>query len=508
MKFDRESGILLHLTSLPSKYGIGELGSEAYGFIDFLVRSRQKLWQILPLGYAGYGESPYQCFSAFAGNTLLISIDKLMEQKLLSKEDIGALPVFDSKLVEFGRVKTFKRKLYRKAFERFTAAASKPDYDRFLTENRFWLEEFSLFMALKDYFGGISWNKWEKKIAFRDPDIMEHYKDKLIRQIEYHKFLQYIFFSQWMELKAYANKRGVKIIGDMPLFISHDSSDVWSKRSYFELDGSGNPAKVAGVPPDYFSETGQLWGNPHYRWDEIEKDGFKWWKDRIDLLLSMVDIIRIDHFRGFESYWEIPAGEKTAKKGCWVKAPGRKLFRALKAYKGDLPVIAEDLGFITREVEELKNEFGFPGMKILQFTFGRGSEERFLPHNYEENTVVYTGTHDNDTTAGWYLKTRETNPEAIEKIRRYFNITREIGEKSICRVFAESACSSRANTAIIPIQDILCLGSEARMNTPGTKGGNNWRWRLEEGLLTSEIEKELARMSKIYKRNQLLQERG
>lgn len=501
MKFERESGILLHPTSLPSKYGIGELGSEAYSFVDFLARSRQKLWQILPLGPVGYGESPYQCFSAFAGNTILISIEKLMEQKLLLKEDISVVPDFDTRLVEFGKVKAFKSALYRKAFDRFRASGACPDYGRFLQNNSSWLEEFSIFMALKEYFGGIAWNLWEKEIAFRAPKAVKFYRAKLALEIEYQRFLQYIFFSQWLELKAYANERDIKIIGDLPIFISYDSSDAWSKGYLFELDAEGNPTKVAGVPPDYFSETGQLWGNPHYRWDEMEKNGFGWWKDRLDLLLKAVDIIRIDHFRGFESYWEIPGGEKTAQKGCWVKAPGRKLFLALNEYKGDMPIVAEDLGFITREVEELKNEFEYPGMKILQFTFGRGSEERFLPHNYEENAVVYTGTHDNDTTVGWYLKTKETNPEAIYQLNRYFNISEEIGEKAVCWILIESALSSRANTAIIPLQDILCLGSEARMNIPNTIGGRNWAWRLEEGLLTPEIENKLARLSAQYNRN-------
>lgn len=501
MKFDRESGILLHPTSLPSKYGIGELGNEAYSFIDFLVRSRQKLWQILPLGPVGYGESPYQCFSAFAGNTLLISIEKLVEQKLLSEEDVGILPDFDTRFVEFERVKSFKFDLYRKAFLKFELTGVNADYCRFLQENNFWLEEFSLFMALKDHFGGIAWNLWKKEIAFRNPDAVEYYKDKLAEEIKYHRFLQYMFFSQWLQLKAYANNRGIKIIGDLPLFISYDSSDAWSKRYLFELDASGNPAKMAGVPPDYFSVTGQLWGNPHYKWDEMEKDNFKWWRDRLDILLRMVDIIRIDHFRGFESYWEIPGGEKTAEKGCWVKAPGRRLFQVLRDYNGDMPIIAEDLGFITKEVEELKNEFEFPGMKILQFTFGRGSEERFLPHNYEENAVVYTGTHDNDTTVGWYLKTKETKPEAINELNRYFNIPGEIGEKAMCWVLIVNALSSRANTAIIPLQDILCLGSEARMNIPGTIGGKNWAWRFEKGLLTTEIEEKLAHLSVLYKRS-------
>lgn len=500
MKFDRESGILLHPTSLPSKYGVGELGGEAYRFIDFLKRSRQRLWQILPLGPVGYGESPYQCFSAFAGNTILISIEKLLGQGLLSQEDIGTMPVFDDRLVEFERVKTFKHGLYRKAYKNFKEAGHRKGFDRFIEENASWLSEFSFFMGLKEYFGGAAWNLWEKEIAFRESHAVEHYRNKLAREIEYQSFLQYLFFNQWMELKAYANKNRVKIIGDLPIFISYDSSDAWSKGYLFELDDEGNPAKVAGVPPDYFSETGQLWGNPHYKWDRMEEEGFVWWKERLELLLKVVDIIRIDHFRGFESYWEIPGGEKTAQKGRWVKAPGRKLFQALKANKGDLPVIAEDLGFITKEVYELKMEFDFPGMKILQFTFGKGSEERFLPHNYEENAVVYTGTHDNDTTAGWYLKIKETDPEAIDQLHRYFNITGESGAEAVCWILIENAFSSRANTAIIPMQDILCLGSDARMNIPNTINSRNWAWRLGEGLLTPELENKLAGLSILYNR--------
>jgi 4-alpha-glucanotransferase len=355
-------------------------------------------------------------------------------------------------------------------------------------------------MALKEHFGGIPWNLWKNEIAFRDSSALKCCRAKLEDEIEYHRFLQFIFFNQWMELKAYANNQGVKIIGDLPLFISNDSSDAWSKGFLFELDEAGNPRKVAGVPPDYFSETGQYWGNPHYKWDEMEKDGFRWWRNRLDLMLQIVDIVRVDHFRGFESYWEIPGEEKTAQKGCWVKAPGKKLFQTLRAYRNQMPIIAEDLGFITKEVEELKNEFEFPGMKILQFSFGRGSEERFLPHNYEENSVVYTGTHDNDTTVGWYLKTEETNPGALKELKKYFKVPEEAGEKDICWTLIESAFRSKSNTAIIPMQDILCLGSEARMNIPNTIGGNNWRWRLDKGLPTEEIEKKLASLSVRYNR--------
>lgn len=501
MRFDRESGILLHPSSLPSEYGIGELGSEAYGFVDFLERSRQRLWQILPLGPVGYGESPYQCFSAFAGNVMMISVERLLEWGLLCREDIAMPPAFDVKHVEFGRVKAFKYALYWKAYDRFEEAGKQEAYGCFLEENRYWLEEYAFFMALKEHFGGIAWNLWDGEAAFRDPEALKRYKVLLKREIEYQKFLQYVFFRQWLELRAYANGKRVKIIGDLPLFISYDSSDAWSNKSLFELDEAGNPAKVAGVPPDYFSETGQFWGNPHYKWEEMKKDGFKWWIDRLEHILKLVDIVRIDHFRGFESYWEIPGTEKTAQNGCWVKAPGRELFQALKAYKGDMPIIAEDLGFITREVEALKNEFEFPGMKILQFTFGRGSEERFLPHNYEENAVVYTGTHDNDTTAGWYLKTRETGPEAIDELKAYFGISGTGDERVICRTLIEAAFRSRANTAIIPMQDVLCLGSESRMNTPNTIGGRNWAWRLEKGLLTAETEKRLSELSIRYDRN-------
>lgn len=501
MKFRRESGILLHPTSLPSEYGIGELGSEAYGFVDFLADSRQKLWQILPLGPVGYGESPYQCFSAFAGNTLLISIEKLIEQGLLSHQDAGALPDFDKRLVEFGRVKAFKYDLYRKAFLRFKAAGNDRGYGEFKRENSGWLEEFSLFMALKEHFGGIAWNLWDREIAFREPEAMKYYRKKLSEEIEYQSFLQYTFFSQWLELKAYANARGIKIIGDLPIFISYDSSDAWSRSSLFELDAAGNPTKVAGVPPDYFSETGQFWGNPHYKWSKMEKDGFAWWRDRFDLLLKVVDIVRIDHFRGFESYWEIPGEEKTAQRGQWVKAPGRKLFQTLKKYRRDMPIIAEDLGFITSEVEALKNEFGFPGMKILQFTFGRGSEERFLPHNYETNSVVYTGTHDNDTTVGWYLKIRESDPEAVSELKRYFNIDGDIAAEDLCWLLIENAFKSKADMAIIPMQDVLCLGSDARMNIPSTIGGRNWAWRLEKGKLTQELREKLAGLSEQYGRN-------
>lgn len=501
MIFNRESGILLHPTSLPSKYGIGELGSEAYRFVDFLRKGNQRLWQILPLGPVGYGESPYQCFSAFAGNIYLISIEKLMEQGLIEAADIDHSLTFNTTRIDFERVKPFKEALYKKAFARFKMREKQNNYRSFEERNSFWLEEFALFMALKDYNGGIAWNRWDKNIAFRKNNALAHYRLLLEEGIHYHKFLQFIFFEQWMQLKSYANASGIRIIGDLPIFISYDSSDAWARPELFELDEAGNPTKMAGVPPDYFSETGQFWGNPHYCWEEMEKDDFKWWRDRLEMLLAVVDIIRIDHFRGFESYWEIPGGETTAVNGKWVKAPGGQLFQTIRKHMKKIPIIAEDLGFITREVEELKNEFEFPGMKILQFTFGRGSEERFLPHNYEENSVVYTGTHDNDTTLGWYLKKKVQEPEDLEGFKSYFGVSGNIEDREICRIFIEIAFKSRANTAIIPLQDILCLGSEARMNIPSTIGGRNWAWRFEEGSLRPEMAERLRTLSLQYNRN-------
>lgn len=504
MESNKKSGILLHPTSLPSKSGIGELGSEAYKFIDFLRKSGQSLWQILPLGPVGYGESPYQCFSAFAGNPMLISIEKLLEAGLLEQADVDSSMSFNAERIDFERVKAYKNILFRKAFNAFRQKIKPADMELFEADNYNWLHEFAFFMAIKEHFGGVAWNQWDRDIAAREKSAMERYNAMLTDEVEYNKFLQYMFFKQWLQLKKYANYRGITIIGDLPLFISSDSSDAWARPELFELDDEGRPLKVAGVPPDYFSETGQYWGNPHYRWEVMEKDGFRWWQDRFTVLLELVDIIRVDHFRGFESYWEIYGSEKTAQNGRWVTAPGRKLFETIRKYMKDIPIIAEDLGFITKEVDELKNEFGFPGMKILQFTFGKGSEERFLPHNYEENAVVYTGTHDNDTTLGWYLKTKENDPEAIENLKKYYGLDEDIKDEDICWIFIETAYKSNANTAVIPLQDILGLGSEARMNIPSTIGSWNWSWRFKEGALTGELAAKLKDLSLKYGRNNVL----
>lgn len=500
MKFNRESGVLLHPTSLPSKYGIGDLGKEAYEFVDFLYNSKQRLWQMLPLGPVGYGESPYQSFSAFAGNTMLISIDKMIELNLLANQDTTSIPEFDANEVDFEAVKAYKQKLFKLAYSRFSAVDN-VSFENFIRENSDWLEEYSFFMALKDHFGGVAWNSWEKAIGRREESAMAYYKSLLEHDIIYQKFLQFLFFTQWHELKAYANQKGIKIIGDIPIFISNDSSDAWSQRELFEIDEEGNPTKVAGVPPDFFSDTGQYWGNPHYKWEEIENNQFKWWIDRFEMLLMVVDIIRIDHFRGFEAYWEIPGSETTAINGKWVKAPGKSLFATIEKHLGKLPIIVEDLGVITKEVEELKEAFDFPGMKILQFSFGKGAEERFLPHNYESDSVVYTGTHDNNTTVGWYKNSVKTQPESMELLRKYFDISDTVSPKDICWKLIEIAFRCNSVIAIVPMQDILCLDEDARMNIPSTIGGN-WAWRFKEEQVTEEIKNRLIELSNTYHRNQ------
>ncbi|MBZ4688720.1 MAG: 4-alpha-glucanotransferase [Clostridiales bacterium] len=495
MEFDRASGILLHPTSLPSRYGIGDIGTEAKKFIDFLKKSKQRLWQILPINPPGYGYSPYQCFSAFAGNELLISIDGLIAEGLLSENEIKDLPQFNKERVEFDRVKVFKERLYKIAFNNFNSAQINNEYNQFVTKYEIWLENYALFMALKEYFDGLPWNHWEKSIAFRDKEAIERYKNLLHEKIKYYKFLQYIFYSQWEELKEYGDVNGIKIIGDIPIYVSYDSSDVWANPRLFKLDELGNPRKVAGVPPDYFSATGQLWGNPIYKWKEMEKDDYGWWRERFKNLLELVHIIRVDHFRGFESYWEVPGGEKTAVKGKWVKGPGAKFFSTVSKYLGNLPVIAEDLGIITPEVTELRKKFNFPGMRVLQFEFESGMENEYFPYIHEENTVVYTGTHDNDTTVGWYKK----RIKAKEFFNKYLSQETNLDEKDICWYLIKYALKSKANIAIIPLQDIFCLDSHARMNEPGTITGN-WEWRFQKDVLTEEIAEKLKELTIIYNR--------
>lgn len=517
MSFPRASGILLHPTSLPSRFGIGDLGVEAYRFVDFLVDSGQQFWQVLPLGPTGYGDSPYTCFSAMAGNPLLISLEALRDNGFLTDEDLDSLPEFPTEAVDFGHViqtklpfqlngaSSTEMPLLRKACENFKIYASplqRKEFEGFCQATVYWLEDYALFMALKDANGGVSWINWDSAIAKRQPEVITEWRQRLAAEIFYHKFLQFEFFRQWSELKNYANLRGIEIIGDMPIYVAHDSAEVWAHREYFYLDEeTGEPALMAGVPPDYFSENGQLWGNPIYNWERLEQEGFHWWNQRFQTMLAYVDWIRIDHFRGFEAYWEVQQGEKTAVNGRWVKGPGEKLFNLLNQNLGKLPIIAEDLGVITPEVEALRDQFGFPGMKILHFAFGSDPGNPYLPFNYPRNSIVYTATHDNDTTVGWFTELSNDENKEYERqaFLRYLGCTSSEG---IHWDLIRLALSSVADLAIIPLQDVLGLGSEARMNTPG-KASGNWSWRYYSDALTDEIRDRLKTMTETYGRSPL-----
>jgi 4-alpha-glucanotransferase len=494
IKFKRKSGILLHPTSLPGEYGIGSLGEEAYEFIDFLILSKQKLWQILPLGPTGYGDSPYQCYSAFAGNPLLISLKKLREEGLLTADDLKTSENFEEECVDYGQVINFKLPLLEKAFNEFFSSLNKVDkkkFRRFCRNNKDWLDDYSLFMALKEYFAGKPWFEWEERIKLREQEAINSYKEELKNRIRFRKFIQYIFFKQWKELKAYANQNCIKIIGDIPIFVAADSADVWANPDLFDLDENGQPVNVAGVPPDYFSKTGQLWGNPLYDWDKLKESNYQWWLDRFKLMFELVDIVRLDHFRGFEDYWSVPSGEKTAINGEWKQGPGKDFFKKIEDELGKLPIIAEDLGMITSEVKELRDYFELPGMKILQFAFDPEEESDYLPHNYKKNSVVYTGTHDNDTTLGWYQK---LDSETRKYLFEYLNVE---NDDNICWDLLRIAWSSVAVFAIVPLQDILELGSEARMNIPGQVGGN-WQWRYRKEMLSENIIEKVKKLTRIY----------
>lgn len=470
----RKSGILLHITSLPGEAGIGTLGSEAYRFVDFLQETGQKLWQILPLGPAGSGNSPYQCFSAFAGNPLLIDLPMLVSDKLLDEKDLLNIPRFSKKQLEFDKVEKWKMPLLKQSFEVFNSSVKveyEVEYWRFLDEHGWWLNDHALFMSVRQHFNGVAWTQWTRDVKFRYPETMAEWAEVLSEEIEFQKFLQFIFFRQWHLLKNYANQNGVEIVGDVPLYVSGDSSDIWANTDIFMLDAELNPTQVGGVPPDYFSETGQLWGNPVFDWTRLAERDYDWWIARIHFNLRMFDFVRIDHFRGLESFWAIPADEKTAIYGNWIPAHGRELLHMLKDQLGHLNFIAEDLGIITPEVDRLREEFKLPGMKVLQFAFTTDAANKDLPHNYERNYVVYSGTHDNNTTLGWL------NDLEKEEKKMVANYTGEpLNEK--LNSIVEMAVSSVANTAIIPMQDVLGLGSESRMNTPGTATGN-WGWRFE-----------------------------
>ena len=508
MAFPRSSGVLLHPTSLPGGFGIGDLGPSAFEFIDLLAAAGQRLWQVLPLGPTGYGDSPYQCFSAFAGNTLLISLEQLIDSGVLTAAEAGDRHLFTSGDVDFAAVIAHRQTVWARVFHRFDAAGATPmreRFDRFCRAHANWLDDFALFMSVKEAHGHVAWTAWEPAIAQRDPSAIARWSARCAREIRLHKLTQFLFFEQWQRVREACHARSIEIMGDLPIFVAHDSADVWAKRELFRLDADGQPTVLTGVPPDYFSATGQLWGNPHYRWDAHQRTGYVWWVERFRALLSLVDRVRIDHFRGFEASWEVPGAATTAMHGEWVKGPGLSLFEAVQSAMGtdDLPFVAENLGVITPGVEALRARLQLPGMAILQFAFGNDPQAPdFKPHNYPRNLVVYTGTHDNDTTVGWWTggighSTRSNTDRENERE----HATRYLGlhEREVNWQFIRAVLASVADTAIIPAQDLLGLGSEARMNRPGTDTGN-WRWRLTPGQLTREIALRLAILTETYDR--------
>jgi len=494
MRFKRSSGILLHPTSLPGPYGIGDLGPAAYRWLDFLSESGCNLWQVLPLGPTGYGDSPYQCFSAFAGNPYLISPELLVRDNLLLEEDLKELPAFPEDQVDFGEIFSWKPGLMDLAYLHFEQSGSdslREEFTAFCNENAAWLDDYVLFMALKDAHDGSSWGTWQSGIRLRKPEALAEARKKLAGEISRHAFQQWLFFRQWHAVKEYAHAKGLEIIGDIPIFVAYDSADAWSNPDLFYFDPSGKPSVVAGVPPDYFSPTGQLWGNPLYRWEVHKSTGYKWWIDRLRAILATVDIVRLDHFRGFAGYWEVPGNAKTAERGRWVPGPGADFLTAIKSSFNDLPIIAEDLGEITPDVIELRDSFKLPGMKILQFAFS-GPDNPFLPHHYSENCVVYTGSHDNDTALGWYASAPEKEKELY---RRYFGRNGDDFADDLIR----AAWSSVAVMSIAPLQDFLRLGAEARMNFPGKETGN-WMWRMPENALSEDLKSWIRELNYLYER--------
>jgi 4-alpha-glucanotransferase len=530
MSFPRSSGVLLHPTSLPGGFGIGDLGPAAYEFIDLLAAGGQRLWQVLPLGPTGYGDSPYQCFSAFAGNPLLISPAQLIEDGLLSEDQLSeghlkVAPAYDTEAhvrtadvggafrrpdsVDFPAVIAHRQSLWPGVLDRFEAAGSGPmrdRFDRFRRAQAHWLDDFALFMAVKEAHGHAPWTAWDTRIAHRDPAAIANWSTRCAREIRLHMLTQFLFFEQWQGVRSACHARSIQIMGDLPIFVAHDSADVWARQDLFRLDGAGQPTVLAGVPPDYFSATGQLWGNPHYDWDALAQSNYAWWVARFRALLALVDSVRIDHFRGFESSWEVPAGSTTATTGAWVKGPGAALFDEVRAALKleHLPFVAENLGVITPEVEALRTRFEFPGMAILQFAFGTDPQAPdFKPHNYPRNLVVYTGTHDNDTTVGWWTSAigHSTRSDAdIAAEREHATRYLRLDGRDIHWDFIRAVMASVADTAIVPAQDLLGLGSGARMNRPGTASGN-WRWRLRPGQLTTDTMRRLGAIAETYDRS-------
>ncbi|NMM65346.1 4-alpha-glucanotransferase [Clostridium sp. P21] len=493
----RGSGILMHITSLPGSYGIGTFGKVAYEFIDFLVKSGQRYWQILPLNPTGVGDSPYQPFSAFAGNPYFIDFDILAEQGLLEKNkyenmDFGS----NNTKVDYEKIFNNKMPILRIAFKNCKEKHKEKHKEKirsFRDKNRKWLEDYALYMAIKSKVDLNSWQHWEENIKFRKEDTLNYYKEVLKEEIDYWVFLQYVFFSQWAELKNYANNNGIKIIGDIPIYVAEDSADAWSNSEIFLFDEDKKPIVVSGCPPDSFSDTGQLWGNPIYDWSYLNKTNYKWWIERIKWNINLYDVIRIDHFRGFESFWQVPYGEQTAANGKWEKGPGMKLFNEVKKALGKINIIAEDLGYLTKEVIEFRIASGFPGMKVLEFAFDAREESDYLPHNYDKHCIVYTGTHDNETVIGWM---ENANIEDVNFAKRYLKLNKEEGYNW---GFIRGALSSVANLAIAQLQDYLGFSSEARMNIPSTVSGN-WQWRVDEEYLNDKLASKIKEVTKLYGR--------
>lgn len=481
------------VSSLPSRFGIGGFSKEAYDFVDFLAASGQSLWQILPLGPTGYGDSPYQSFSTFAGSPYYISLDALIEEGMLTEEECSSVDFGnDTKRVDYEKIYYTRFELLRKAFERANRSDD-ADYSAFVKENELWLKDYAMYMAVKDSLGGVSWIEWDEEIRLRKPKAMKKYEKELADDIAFYSYQQYLFSKHWMALKEYANKKGIQIVGDIPIYVAFDSADTWAKPELFQLDQKNVPTAVAGCPPDAFSATGQLWGNPLYRWDYHEETGFAWWMQRLAHCFDIYDIVRIDHFRGFDEYWAVPYGDETAENGEWKPGPGYKLFEVMKKTLGNRAVIAEDLGFLTPSVLKLVKKTGYPGMKILQFAFDATGESDYLPHKYPNNCVVYTGTHDNDTVNGWLAT---LNKKDLAFVKKYVNVKRT---PELCETLIRTALGSVADTAIIPMQDYLGLGGEARINTPSTLGGN-WEWRMEKDACTEELSKHMLELAWIYGR--------
>ena len=492
----RSAGILLPISSLPSKYGIGCFDKAAYAFVDFLKDAGQSYWQILPLGQTSYGDSPYQSFSTFAGNPYFISLDALCDEQLLTKEECEAAALPDTDCIDYSRLYETRYSLLRKAYNRMGNDNAVPEF----TASQPWLEDYALFMALKDYFGGISWDNWTEDIRLRKEDALKHWKERLAKEIGFYQFLQYQFFRQWNNLKAYANANGIRIIGDIPIYVAFDSADAWANPELFQLDEMGLPKAVAGCPPDGFAADGQLWGNPLYDWEYHKETGFKWWIERLRQCFAMYDVVRIDHFRGFDEYYAIPYGDKTAKNGHWEQGPGMELFHAVEATLGKREVIAEDLGFMTDSVRQLVKDSGFPNMKVLEFAFDSrdtGSRNDYLPHNYNENCVAYTGTHDNQTIFSWF----QTITDEERSMAREYLCDEFTPDEKLHRAFISLIMRSSAKLCIIPMQDWLGLDDKSRINVPSTVG-TNWKWRLLPTDLPDTLKEEIFKTTQIYGRMQ------